>query len=164
MRLPRWLKVMLAGAGALGPVAGLLGRRAPASTRALRALLWSSGMLYLLTAGLDLAEHFRLEKEATGHWLRWTAIPPAESAVHAAIVATNVSALALARPLRRNPGPVDVWLLSAPVVFLALGWTDELAFHRRRAPHREDVIHATEHLAEGVMWTALYALRLSQPR
>lgn len=127
----------------------------------LRGLLWSSGTAYLITASLDLAEHFKLEKEVTGHWLRFTAVPPAESAVHAAIIATNLSTLVLARPLRRKPGSIDVWVLIAPVAFLTLGWIDELVFHRRRAPHRESIIHATEHLAEGVMWTALYALRLS---
>jgi hypothetical protein len=77
---------------------------------------------------------------------------------------TDASALVLARPPRRPLAPRDWWVLVAPAVFLALGWADELRYHRRRAPHRENVIHATEHIAEGVMWTALYASRLPRWR
>jgi hypothetical protein len=47
----------------------------------------------------------------------------------------------------------------APAVFLALGWAEELIYHRRRTPHRENLIHTTEHLAEGIKWTSLYASR-----
>jgi hypothetical protein len=36
---------------------------------------------------------------------------------------------------------------------------DELGFHRRRTQRREDIIPATQHLAEDIMWNTLYALR-----
>lgn len=45
-------------------------------------------------------------------------------------------------------------------VFLALGWCDEIVFHRRRTMHRENLIHTTQHLAEGIMWTTLDATRV----
>jgi hypothetical protein len=107
-----------------------------------------------------MAEHLRLEKEVTGSYLHARALPLSESFVHAGIILTNLSALLLARPLRRRLGLLDAWLLAAPAVFLAFGWADEIGYHRRRAPHREEVIHAVEHLAEGIMWTSLYATRL----
>ncbi len=160
MRIRPWVYASILGAAAAGPVGAWLTRRAPAPTRFLRGTLLGSTLAYLTAVALDLAEHFRLEKEATGSYFRCSAVPFSESVVHASIVATNLSALVLARPVRRIRGPIDLWLLVAPGVFLALGWTDELVYHRRRAPHREDIIHATEHLAEGVMWTALYASRM----
>ncbi len=158
LRLPRWLQVLLGAAAAAGPVRALTSRR----PRALRGLLASSAMAYFVVAAVDLAEHFHLEKRATGHFLRWTVVPPSESLVHGAIMATNLSALVLARPLRQPLGVRDAWLLAAPAVYFTLGWIDELVYHRRRAPRREHIIHTTEHIAEGVMWTLLYAARLRQ--
>ena len=35
----------------------------------------------------------------------------------------------------------------------------ELLYHRRRVSLREEIIHATQHIAEDMMWTALDALR-----
>jgi hypothetical protein len=156
MRIPRWLAALLGASLAAGPVVGLAARRPPAA-RVLRGVFATSTLAYLVAASVDLAEHLRLEKEVTGHRLRWTVVPPSETAVHAGIIATKLSVLLLARPLRRPAHLLDVWLIAAPGVFLALGWLDELAYHRRRTPHREDIIHATQHLAEGIMWTSLYA-------
>lgn len=161
MRIPRWLGGLAIGAAAAGALVGAA--RAGARThRLLRAFASASAACYGVVACLDLAEHLRMEKELTGHYLRWDAVPLRESAVHAAIISVNVSSLALARPVRKPERPHEFWVLAAPAVFLALGWIDELAFHRRRATHREDIIHTTEHLAEGVMWTTHYALRFSR--
>jgi hypothetical protein len=73
----------------------------------MRSILVSATLGYVVTAVVDLAEHLRLEKEATGHFLRWTAVPPSEAATHAAIIATNVSVLLLARPIRRPARLLD---------------------------------------------------------
>jgi hypothetical protein len=164
LRIPRWLGALLSIALAAGPAAGLAPRGKPVRHRVLRSILVGSTLAYFITASVDLAEHFRLEKEITGRLLRWTAIPPIEALTHAAIVANNVGVLLLARPLRRRrPGLLDRWLLVAPAAFIALGWGDELVFHRRRTGHREDLIHTTQHLAEAVMWTTLYATRVARP-
>ncbi len=160
MRIAPWVTVATVAALAAGPLIGVARRRSPAAVRVLSSVLISSGLAYAVTVVLDSAEHFRLERAATGHWLRWKVVPLSESALHASILMVNASALMLARPPRRPLAPRDWWVLVAPAVFLALGWADELRYHRRRAPHREDIIHTTEHLAEGVMWTALYASRL----
>lgn len=45
-----------------------------------------------------------------------------------------------------------------------MGWLDEIVYHRRRVPLREEIVHATEHIAEGMMGTALYALRFLAKR
>jgi hypothetical protein len=157
--IPAWTWLAIAGAAAAGPLGAWMTRGARAPFGILRGTLFGSTLAWLTTVTLDLAEHFRLEKEATGSYLRCSAVPVSESVVHAGIVLTNLSALLLARPARRVRSLADAWLLVAPGVFLALGWMDELVYHRRRAPHREDIIHTTEHLAEGIMWTALYASR-----
>jgi hypothetical protein len=164
MRLPQWLVVAIGVALATGPLAGIASRRLSLPRRILRTLLVGSGLAYAVEVALDSAEHFRLERAVTGHWLRWQAVPLTESAIHTAILATNVSVLLLARPPRHPLGVRDLWVLVAPAVFLGLGWADELRYHRRRATHRENVIHTTEHLAEGVMWAALYASRLPRWR
>lgn len=157
--IPAWTWLAIAGAAAAGPLGATMTRGSHAPIRVLRGTLFGSTLAYLTTVALDVAEHFRLEKEVTGSYLRCSAVPLSESLVHAGIALTNLSALLFARPVRRVRSLADRWLLVAPGVFLALGWTDELVYHRRRAPHREDIIHATEHLAEGIMWTALYASR-----
>lgn len=164
LRLPRWLQAVLGGALLAGPLVGLASRKTSTPQRALRATLWTSGLAYAAAATLDLAEHFRLEKEVTGRYLTWKAIPPSEAMVHAGIIGTNLGALLLARPVKRPYGPVDLFNMAAPALFLAFGWVDELGYHRRRTQHREDLIHTTQHLAEGVMWTALYATRLFPKR
>jgi hypothetical protein len=157
--VPRWTWLAIIAAAA-APLGAWLTHRKPAPIKVLRATLFASTLAYLGTVALDFAEHFRLEKEATGSYFRWVAVPLSESVVHASILLTNFSAFLLARPVRRVRRPSDAWILVAPGVFLALGWIDELVYHRRRSPHREDIIHTTEHLAEGVMWTTLYASRM----
>ncbi|HZU85460.1 MAG TPA: hypothetical protein VE987_21160 [Polyangiaceae bacterium] len=164
LRVPAQLATATAAAMALGPIVALASRRAPAPSRALRAVFWSSGAAYFVALALDLREHLRLEKRATGHYLRFTAVPLLESATHAAILATALSAIALARPMGRRMGLRDAWTACAPAVLFALGLVDEIVYHRGRAPAREELIHAVEHVAEGIMWTALYGDRLAGTR
>jgi hypothetical protein len=160
LAVPRSLGALLAGGISTAALAGFSRRRGPLAERVLRSILYGSTAAWAISSGLDMAEHLRLEKEVTGSYLHARALPLSESFVHAGIILTNLSALLLARPLRRRLGLLDAWLLAAPAVFLAFGWADEIGYHRRRAPHREEVIHAVEHLAEGIMWTSLYATRL----
>jgi hypothetical protein len=158
--IPRSLAVTAAGAVSTAAFAGFAARRGALPQRVLRTIFYGSTAAWAISAALDLAEHLRLEKQVTGSYLHARALPLSESLVHAGIILTNLSALVLARPLRRRMGLRDGWLLVAPAVFLAFGCADEIGYHRRRAPHREEVIHAVEHLAEGIMWTSLYATRL----
>ena len=165
LRIPRWLALSGGATLALAAAVGVA-IRAPAPVRALRGILASSTAAYAITFALDLAEHLRLEKALTGHRLRWTAVPLSESAVHTALLVNLVAAVATARRPRRARAlrRRDRTMLLAPAVFLAVGWLDELVYHRRRAPMREQIIHAVEHIAEGMMWTTLYALRMLAAR
>jgi hypothetical protein len=161
LRVPSIVGALVGAAVAAGPVVGATSRRAPMGLRIARSIFWSSALAYLVTSLADFAEHFRLEKAATGRYLRAAVVPVGETLNHAATIGTVVSTLALARPVRaRRLRPLDAWLLSAPAVFLALGWRDELVYHRRRSTHREDMMHTVAHLAAGIMWTTLYAMRL----
>jgi hypothetical protein len=165
LRMPRWVVRAIAGAVVGGPlVAVATSRGATVGARVTRALLLGGGAAYLTTSLVDFAEHFRLERAATGAWLRSTVVPPGETINHAATIAVIAGALALARPIPRRPAPRDLFVLAAPALFLALGWRDELRFHRRRAVHREDLLHTVSHLAAATMWTGLYAHRLVEWR
>lgn len=158
LALPRWLAAAVAGAVAVGPIVAVAMRRAPWQRRLVRMTFFSAAFGYLATSLVDFAEHFRLEKRATGRWLSATVVPPGETLNHAATVATVVGALARAQPLATSRAQ-QAWSLLAPALFLALGWRDEFVYHRRRSTHREDMMHTIPHLAAGVMWTALYAMR-----
>ena len=163
VRIPRWLGATIAGAVAAGPLLGLATRRASWQQRAARSIFFGSAFGYLVTSLVDFAEHFRMEKEVTDHYFRSVVVPPGETLNHAATIATGVASLAAARPLttsRRREG----WTLIAPALFLALGWRDEFVYHRKRATHREDMMHTIPHLAAGIMWTTLYAMRLPKWR
>ncbi len=159
LRIPRWLGLLLGGAVALGPLVASAGRAASPAVRALRGILATSAAGYVICTGLDTAEHFRLEKELTGRHLRWKAVPLDESLLHAGIILDVLAVVATARRPRRMVRRRDRLTLLAPAAFLAIGWLDEVVYHRRRVPIREEMIHATQHVSEGMMWTALYALR-----
>lgn len=147
---------------ALSALAGLAyGAWAPGPLpfRVARAVMHGAGALYLAVSLVDFAEHFRLEKEASGRWLAWTAVPVGETVNHVLTVLVLLSFLVLARPLRPPLAARDWWALVAPAAFLALGWRDELVYHRRRCAHREDIMHTTAHLAAGTMLTAFAVTR-----
>jgi hypothetical protein len=82
------------------------------------------------------------------------------TANHLATISVLIATLLLARPLpRERLAPRDWFVLFAPGLFLALGWRDELVYHRRRAVHREDMMHTVAHLAAGAMLAGFYATR-----
>ncbi len=160
LRLPRGfvvsLTAVLAAGAAIGFASGgesLMGRVAEASFRA-------SFFAYLLVSSLDLMEHFRLEKYVTGRYIGFTVVPFAETLVHGAIVTTLAAMITFVRPISGTPELRDWAILLSPLVFLALGWFDELFFHRRRALHREDILHTISHLAAGTMLVSMFASRL----
>jgi hypothetical protein len=158
LRIPRWLGATVAGAVAAGPLVGFATRGATWQERLARSVFFGSAFGYLTTSLLDFAEHFRMEKAATGHALRATVVPVGETANHAATIATIIASLLVAQPLATSRAR-RVWTTIAPALFLALGWRDELVYHRKRATHREDLMHTVSHLAAGVMWTSLYTMR-----
>ncbi len=115
---------------------------------------------YAVSALYDLAEHFRLEQAATGRWWTWTVVSPCESALHVAIGLVVAAAAALARPLPDAPELRDLFVLSAPFLFVGLGLADELGFHRRRCAHREDIMHTVSHLLALGVFAALWVGRV----
>ncbi|MBV9948129.1 MAG: hypothetical protein JOZ69_14840 [Myxococcales bacterium] len=161
LRLPRWLALSGGAALTAGPLVAWGYGRERGPLRVLRAVLVGSAIAYGITMALDAAEHFRLERAVTGRMLRWRAVPLSESALHLAVLGSLLSAVLMARRPRgrRVRGPDRATVL-APAAFLAIGWLDELVYHRRRVLLREEIIHATEHIAEGMLWTSLYALRM----
>ncbi len=158
LQIPRWLGATVAGAVAAGPLLGLATRGASWQLRAARSIFFGAAFGYLTTSLVDFGEHFRMEKEVTGRYLRAAVVPLGETLNHAGTIATVVTSLAVARPITRSRVR-EAWTLLAPALFLALGWRDELVYHRKRATHREDIMHTVSHLAAGVMWTALYTMR-----
>jgi hypothetical protein len=132
----------------------------PDGQRLARAVFLGGGLAYLAVSTVDFWEHWRLEKLVSGRWLGWSVVPLGESLNHTATTIVLVSMLVLGRPLRLPLEARDWWVLAAPAVFLFLGWRDELVFHRRRAQHREDIMHTLAHLAAGVMLAGFGASRL----
>lgn len=115
---------------------------------------------YGASALRDLAEHFRLEKAATGRLWSWTVVGPAESALHVAIGLVVIAAALLARPLPDAPALRDGFVLAAPFLFVGLGLADEIGFHRRRCDHREDMMHTVSHLLALAAFAALWVGRV----
>lgn len=160
LRLGAGWRTFIGGSTLAGLVYGALTeRRRPRGYRAVRTVFWGSALAYLTTTMLDFWEHQRVEKAVTGHYGRWVVVPVGETVNHALQIANVVSMLAPGRATRRAPRLYDLWRAAAPGVFLALGWRDELVYHRRRTTHREDIMHTTAHLASGVMLAALYTMR-----
>ena len=159
LKIPRWFVLLLAMLIAVGAVLGLSGDGSFAvrvADAAFRASLYS----YVAVSLLDLWEHYRLEHHVTGRWLSFVVIPFGESFVHGLIVSTLVTVVVLARPVQASLEWRDWLVLVGPIVFLALGWIDELKYHRRRALHREDMLHTVSHLAAGAMLVGLFASRV----
>lgn len=157
--VPRWLALTVAISLIGGAVLGL-SETGPLPKQVVRAIFFASAFGYLTVSLLDFYEHFRLEKEATGRWLACAAIPIGETINHALTGATIAGAIILVRPLGEVMEPRDWFTIFAPLIFLGLGWRDELVYHRRRSQHREDIMHTVAHLAAGVMLGSLYVMRI----
>lgn len=162
--LPRWLVASVATPMAAAALFAAIRERDPAQA-VVRGTFLASAMGYLSVSLLDFALHFRMERERTGHAIGWKVIPLGESVNHVLTVGTLASLLALARkPRLARYALRDRWTLAAPALFLALGWRDELVYHRRRTDHREDMLHTVSHLAAGVMLTSFMRLRMAPVR
>ena len=157
LRMPRLVAIGVPLLIAAGVALGLFREgREPALVR---ASFFGSAFGYLGVSLFDFWEHFRLEKAATGRWWAATVVPIGETLNHTATGLVVIAFLVLARPLPSPIEPRDWFCLSAPVVFLALGWRDELVYHRRRAAHREDIMHTVAHLAAGAMLCSFALMR-----
>jgi len=137
---------------------------APDVYHLLRATFFFSAFSYLIISLIDFWEHFRLEKLATGRYLSMVAVPPGETFNHLLTSLVILGELVLARPLPPQLAPRDWFVVSAPLLFLLLGWRDELVYHRRRCAHREDIMHTTAHLAAGVMMCSFLMTALTTSR
>lgn len=127
--------------------------------RLLRGSFFASAFGYLTVSVLDFWEHARLEKKASGRYIAAKAVPIGETINHALTVGTLLTTLVLARPLPLRPQLRDWLSIAALPVYVALGWRDELLFHRKRSKHREDMMHTVAHLAAAGMLGAHYGLR-----
>jgi hypothetical protein len=156
-RIPAWLAASVFVATVLGASVGWFIGEGALFVRGVRAVFFLAAFDYLVVSLYDFYEHARLEKEVTGKWVAWVAVPWVETINHTLTSITVISMLLYV-------GSVEWITVFGPVVFLALGWRDELVYHRRRCAHREDIMHTTAHLAAGVMLAALYAMRLSVSR
>jgi hypothetical protein len=143
-----------------GAAGGAVLSAGSAPYRLLRAIFFASAFGYLVLSLLDFWEHFRLEKAATGRWWSMSVLPVGETLNHAATGAVIIALFVLARPLPPSLAARDWFVLAAPALFLALGWRDEMVYHRRRCAHREDIMHTVAHLAAGVMMCTYLSSRL----
>src|SRR4029077_15026422 len=109
---------------------GALMRAESDPVRLARAVFIGAAYGYLTVSLVDFAEHYRLEHALTGRWTTFRAVPLGESINHAATIAVIVGMLALARPVPAVPTWGDWLWLAAPLVYMALGWRDELVYHR----------------------------------
>lgn len=160
LRVPRWLGALLAGVMAGGVALGALTSGGRVGLAIVRAIFFGSSFAYLTVSIVDFWEHARLEKLLGGWWLSHRAIPIGETVNHWLTLLVLALAIALARPLPAVLAPRDLYVLAAPALFLALGWRDELGYHRRRARHREDILHTVAHLGAAVMLATFYLMRL----
>jgi len=160
LRIPAWFALLVAGGMLAGVAVGLLTGEGTTAWRLSRCIFLAAGYGYLAISLVDFAEHFRLEREVSGRWMSWQAIPIGESLNHLATVGTIVLVLVLGRRPPAEPELRDWLVIGAPAIFLLLGWRDEIVYHRRRAVHREDILHTTAHLAAGVMFAGFLSSTL----
>lgn len=131
-----------------------------AAQKAVRCFFYSAGFTYLVVSIFDFKEHFRLEKLATGRRLSWVVVPWGETINHILTGLALLGLFILARPIHPPLAPRDWYSVLTPGLFLLLGWRDELVYHRRRAAHREDIMHTTAHLAAAAMLASFVAMRM----
>lgn len=156
-----WLVVVvLILVAALGLAVGALIPNANPAQSLLSSTFFCAAGLYLTISIIDFREHFRLEKALTGRMLAARAVPLGESINHAGSVTIVALTLVLPRPVTGALELRDAVALALPLAFLALGLRDEVVYHRRRAAHREDILHTTAHLCAGAMFAAWMPLRL----
>lgn len=170
VQIPWWLGLSISAFTAGGTLFGWLqrkksfigaGERPSPPQRATQAVFVGSGLGYLLTSLVDFWEHFRLEKEKTGRYWGFQAVPVGETINHWLTISTLLGLFASARPLpKEKMARRDWFVLLAPAIFMALGWRDELVYHRRRSVHREDMMHTVAHLAVTAMLASFYSLRV----
>lgn len=161
LRIPRLLALAVAASVLFGVVGGAtLGAKLPPPQRLAFGINLAATWSFLAISLADFIEHFRLEHALTGKWMSWKAVPLGESINHVATVSVVVTVLILARPFPPELEARDWMVLGAPALYLALGWRDEVVFHRRRAQRPEDLLHATAHLASAVMWVTLLLTRV----
>lgn len=160
LKIPKKFVVGVTAAALGGAGLGFARTSGPVLGRVAEAIFQGSLTVYAGIAAFDVLEHLRLEKHVTGGYLSSTVIPWPETAIHVAIGATLAGFIQLARPIDRKLERRDAFVLLTPHLFLALGWLDELAFHRRRALHREDILHTVSHLSAAALMAALFAARV----
>lgn len=158
--IPRWFLSLIAAVALAGALFGYASTTGGFACRVAAGAFQASLHLYLAVTLLDLAEHFRLEKHVTGRWIGATVVPLGEHALHGAILVVLVAIVELARCVHQELEVRDWFVLGAPLVFLGLGWCDELVYHRRCALHREDILHTVSHLAAAAMLVSLLSARM----
>jgi hypothetical protein len=163
VRFLRWVgfgMLGLAGGAAFAGWRWKRHERGPAE-RGANALMAGSAATWAATFALDAAEHLRLEKEQTGTHFAMHAITPGETLSHVVTLGTLAATMALARPLPRERMELRDWIaILGPGVVMALGVREEIQFHRRRAKHREEMIHAISHLGLAGMLVGVFAARV----
>lgn len=160
LKIPAAFVVGVTAAALGGAGLGVVRASGPPLERMAEAIFQGSLTVYVGIAAFDVWEHLRLEKHVTGSYLSSTVVPWPETAIHGAIGATLAGFIQLARPIERKLERRDAFVLLTPHIFLALGWLDELAFHRRRALHREDILHTVSHLSAAALMASLFAARV----
>jgi hypothetical protein len=160
LRPPTLIVIGLGVAIPAGVLLGVAVSPGPLAYRAVRGIFFASAFAYLVLSLFDFWEHFRLEKAATGRWWSVSVLPPGETLNHIATAAVVIGLFILARPLPSVMAARDWFVVFAPALFLALGWRDEIVYHRRRCAHREDIIHTVAHLSAGVMICTYLSTRL----
>jgi hypothetical protein len=153
LRVPPFLWVALGSISCAGFFFGLLYAESFNRSTWPFACFCASIAAYIFVVALDMNEHIRLEKIVTGRWLGWKVVPLGESALHFGIVGCLVTALSISF----YPTGLDsAAVLIATIGFFGFGWCDELLYHRRRALHREDILHTVSHLTGGAVFATLF--------
>ncbi len=130
VKIPWWLWAIGAVAIAAGIAVGVL-TGSGVVMQAVRATFFASAFAYFTTSMVDFREHFVFEKQLTASYFSMRAIPIGETINHTLTALVIVGIFVLARPIGRTVEPRDWFVLVAPAIFLALGWRDELAYHRK---------------------------------